>query len=69
MSDEEINEESKGRGQGLEWTRILFLNSGEHCKIYFAILKSTVIVPGPGSRSYRVPTLPDPTGYYYCTLQ
>ena len=27
-----------------------------------------VIVPGPGSRSYRVPTLPDPTGYYYCTL-
>ena len=28
-----------------------------------------VIVPGPGSRSYRVPTLPDPTGYYYCTLQ
>ena len=31
--------------------------------------KSLVIVPGPGSRSYRVPTLPDPTGYYYCTLQ
>ena len=30
---------------------------------------SAVIVPGPGSRSYRVPTLPDPTGYYYCTLQ
>ena len=29
----------------------------------------TVIVPGPRSRSYRVPTLPDPTGYYYCTLQ
>ena len=28
-----------------------------------------VIVPGPGSRSYRVPTLPNPTGYYYCTLQ
>ena len=28
-----------------------------------------VIVPGPGSRSYWVPTLPDPTGYYYCTLQ
>ena len=28
-----------------------------------------VIVPGPGSRSYRVPTLPDPTGCYYCTLQ
>ena len=28
-----------------------------------------VIVPGPGSRSYRVPTLPDPAGYYYCTLQ
>ena len=28
-----------------------------------------VIVSGPGSRSYRVPTLPDPTGYYYCTLQ
>ena len=28
-----------------------------------------VVVPGPGSRSYRVPTLPDPTGYYYCTLQ
>ena len=28
-----------------------------------------VIVPGPGSRSYRVRTLPDPTGYYYCTLQ
>ena len=28
----------------------------------------SVIVPGPGSRSYRVPTLPDPTGYYYCTL-
>ena len=28
-----------------------------------------VIVPGPGSRSYRVPTLPDTTGYYYCTLQ
>ena len=28
-----------------------------------------VIVPGSGSRSYRVPTLPDPTGYYYCTLQ
>ena len=28
-----------------------------------------VIVPGPGSRSYRVPTLPDPTGYYYCILQ
>ena len=28
-----------------------------------------VIVPGPGSRSYRVPTLPDPTDYYYCTLQ
>ena len=28
-----------------------------------------VIVPGPRSRSYRVPTLPDPTGYYYCTLQ
>ena len=30
---------------------------------------SGVIVPGPGSRSYRVPTLPNPTGYYYCTLQ
>ena len=28
-----------------------------------------MIVPGPGSRSYRVPTLPDPTGYYYCTPQ
>ena len=28
-----------------------------------------MIVPGPGSRSYRLPTLPDPTGYYYCTLQ
>ena len=27
-----------------------------------------VIVPGPGSRSYRVPNLPDPTGYYYCTV-
>ena len=34
----------------------------------FAI-KCSVIVPGPGSRSYRVLTLPDPTGYYYCTLQ
>ena len=32
-------------------------------------MDSIVIVPGPGSRSYRVPTLPDPTGYYYCTLQ
>ena len=29
----------------------------------------SVIVPGQGSRSYRVPALPDPTGYYYCTLQ
>ena len=32
-------------------------------------IPGSVIVPGPGSRSYRVPTLPDPTGYYYCTLQ
>ena len=28
-----------------------------------------MIVPGPGLRSYRLPNLPDPTGYYYCTLQ
>ena len=34
-----------------------------------ASIDTVVIVPGPGSRSYRVPTLPDPTGYYYCTLQ
>ena len=28
-----------------------------------------VIVSGAGSRSYWVSALPDPTGYYYCTLQ
>ena len=41
-------------------------------EVYFSgmvFIWDGVIVPGPGSRSYRVPTLPDPTGYYYCTLQ
>ena len=42
MNDKEVNEESNGRGGGLDWTRMLILNSGEHCKIYFDILNSAL---------------------------
>ena len=63
------------------WRRHRFFDFSHRIKLYrrfwayfwsfrkIASGQRTVIVPGPGSRSYRVPTLPDPTGYYYCTLQ
>ena len=46
--------------------KLVIVRKAKFSKIVF---HDSVIVPGPGSRSYRVPTLPDPTGYYYCTLQ
>ena len=43
MNDKEVNEELNGRGGGLDWTRMLILNSGEHCKIYFVIVSTMYI--------------------------
>lgn len=37
-----MDEELEGRGQGLDWTRLSILNSGEHCRINFDIVKSTL---------------------------